>query len=127
MYNYILICTMKIINATLLIFFTCLLFSCKENNKSEPRPNVIVILTDDQGTLDINCFGSTDLYTPNMDKLAQTGIMFTQAYAHTVCCPTRAALLTGRAPQRTNVNSWVQNNAHAEETGRNMFIENYYC
>ena len=58
-----------------------------------------------------------------MDKLAQTGIMFTQAYAHTVCCPTRAALLTGRAPQRTNVNSWVQNNAHAEEQGRNMFLD----
>ncbi|MBW1612370.1 MAG: sulfatase-like hydrolase/transferase [Deltaproteobacteria bacterium] len=119
---------MKIVNTNLLsvfkcLLFSCILFSCKENNKPDPSPNVIVILTDDQGTLDINCFGSTDLYTPNMDKLAQTGIMFTQAYAHAVCCPTRASLLTGRAPQRANVNSWTQNNAHAEEPGRNMFLD----
>ena len=60
-----------------------------------PRPNVVIFLTDDQGTLDANCYGSEDLYTPNMDRIARDGTRFTQAYAHTVCCPTRAMLLTG--------------------------------
>ena len=67
------------------------------------KPNVILIFTDDQGTLDAGCYGSKDLMTPNIDKLAETGVRFTQAYAHTVCCPARAALLTGRHPQRSGV------------------------
>ncbi|MBN1387563.1 MAG: sulfatase-like hydrolase/transferase [Bacteroidales bacterium] len=114
---------MKPVSITVILFFSFLLFSCKDTSKTEDKTNVIVILTDDQGTLDVNCYGSADLYTPNIDKLADTGILFTQAYAHTVCCPTRAALLTGRAPQRSNVNSWVQNNAYAKQPGRNMFLD----
>ena len=61
---------------------------------AEKMPNVVVLLTDDQGTLDANCYGSADLKTPNMDRLAAGGVRFTQAYAHTVCCPARA----GRTP-----------------------------
>ncbi|NQT36411.1 MAG: sulfatase-like hydrolase/transferase [Planctomycetes bacterium] len=87
-----------------------------------PRPNVIIMFTDDQGTLDANCYGSTDLYTPAMDALAKTGVRFTQAYAHTVCCPARALLMTGRHPQRGNVNVWTQGNAKGPE-GVNMFTE----
>ncbi len=64
------------------------------------KPNVVIFYTDDQGTLDAHCYGSKDLYTPVMDKLAKTGTRFTQAYAHTVCCPSRAMLLTGRHPCR---------------------------
>jgi arylsulfatase A-like enzyme len=89
--------------------------------KSE-RPNVVILFTDDQGTLDANCYGSRDLYTPTMDGLAATGVRFTQAYAHTVCCPARAMLMTGRQPQRCNVNSWMQGNAK-EKKGLNMFRE----
>ena len=85
------------------------------------KPNVLLILTDDQGTLDVNCFGSKDLHTPNLDALARRGVRFTQAYAHTVCCPARAALLTGRQPQRCNVNSWTQGDAKAPK-GVNMFL-----
>ncbi|MHC4707468.1 MAG: sulfatase-like hydrolase/transferase [Planctomycetota bacterium] len=43
------------------------------------RPNVLIFYTDDQGTLDVNCYGSKDLYTPNMDSLARSGVRFTQA------------------------------------------------
>ncbi|MCF7958851.1 MAG: sulfatase-like hydrolase/transferase, partial [Phycisphaerae bacterium] len=86
------------------------------------KPNVILFFTDDQGTLDVNCYGSTDLYTPNMDMLAKRGVRFTQAYAHTVCCPARAMLMTGRHPQRGNVNNWTQGNAKGPK-GRNMFLE----
>ncbi|MEM8955895.1 MAG: sulfatase-like hydrolase/transferase, partial [Verrucomicrobiota bacterium] len=71
-------------------------------------PNVVIFFTDDQGTLDAGCYGATDLHTPNIDKLAATGVRFTQAYAHTVCCPARAALVTGRHPQRSGVNHWTQ-------------------
>ena len=86
-----------------------------------PRPNVVIIYTDDQGTLDAGCYGSDDLYTPAMDEIAATGVRFTQAYAHTVCCPSRAALLTGRHPQRSGVNSWTQGNL-ASELGLNMAL-----
>src|SRR6187549_4217757 len=68
------------------------------------RPNVIVIYTDDQGYADTNLYGSTDLYTPNMDALAKSGVRFTRFYAASpVCSPSRAALLTGRYPQRAGL------------------------
>ncbi|WP_020533121.1 sulfatase-like hydrolase/transferase [Flexithrix dorotheae] len=62
-------------------------------------PNVIIIYTDDQGSIDVNCYGAKDLHTPNMDKIAQTGVRFTQFYAAApVCSPSRAALMTGKTP-----------------------------
>lgn len=90
---------------------------------AEPaRPNVVILLTDDLGTLDANCYGSTDLTTPNIDKLAATGVRFTQAYAHTVCCPARSALLTGRHPQRGGVANWTQGDMNGPK-GINMALE----
>jgi len=86
------------------------------------KPNVLLIFTDDQGTLDANCYGSTNLYTPAMDSVAASGVRFTQAYAHTVCCPARAMLLTGRHPQRCGVNTWMQGNAKGPK-GPNMHRE----
>jgi len=89
-------------------------------------PNVLLIYTDDQGTLDVNCFGSKDLHTPHLDALAKRGIRFTQAYAHTVCCPSRAPLLTGRYPQRCNVNTWTPchpDPKHPFGKGPNMRLE----
>ena len=86
------------------------------------RPNVVILFTDDQGTLDANCYGSADLFTPNIDELAATGVRFTQAYAHTVCCPARAALLTGRHPQRGGVYHWTQGNMKGKD-GINMALE----
>jgi len=71
---------------------------------AERQPNVIVILTDDQGSVDANCFGATDLHTPGIDLLAERGVRFTQFYAGApVCSPSRAALLTGRYPIRAGV------------------------
>ncbi len=85
------------------------------------RPNVVLFLTDDQGTLDANCYGSKDLYTPTMDQLAATGVRFTQAYAHTVCCPARALLMTGRHPQRSGVVHWTQGDRKGSDSrNRNM-------
>lgn len=86
------------------------------------KPNVVILYTDDQGTLDAGCYGSDDLHTPTIDRLARNGVRFTQAYAHTVCCPSRAAFLTGRHPQRSGVNSWTQNNINGPD-GVNMALE----
>ena len=83
------------------------------------RPNVVVFYTDDQGTLDANCYGSKDLYTPHIESLASTGVRFTQFYAHTVCCPSRAMLMTGRHPQRSGVNRWSQGDVR-QTLGINM-------
>ncbi|HBN74442.1 MAG TPA: sulfatase [Planctomycetaceae bacterium] len=67
-------------------------------------PNVLVIYTDDQGTLDANCYGSEDLITPAIDRLAETGIRLTQMYSPScICSASRAGLLTGRIPVRAGV------------------------
>ena len=69
------------------------------SQKSIESPNVIIIYTDDQGTIDVNSFGAKDLYTPNIDLLVKTGVKFTQFYAAaSICSPSRAALLTGKTP-----------------------------
>ncbi|MCK4749976.1 MAG: sulfatase-like hydrolase/transferase, partial [Bacteroidales bacterium] len=70
---------------------------------AQEKPNVIVIYTDDQGSVDLNCYGSRDLTTPNMDAIVQGGVMFTQFYASPICSPSRASLLTGKTPQRAGV------------------------
>ena len=88
------------------------------------RPNVVILFTDDHGTLDANCYGSKDLITPSIDSLAASGVRFTQAYAHKVCCPSRAALLTGRHPQRSDVTNWTQGDRHgSDSTNTNMKAE----
>jgi len=68
------------------------------------RPNIIIILTDDQGSIDAGCYGAKDLITPHTDSLATRGIRFTQFYsAAPVCSPSRAGLLTGRYPIHAGV------------------------
>lgn len=72
------------------------------------QPNVIVFFIDDLGWSDLGCYGSTFHETPNIDKLAKSGVRFTQAYsANAVCSPTRAALMTGKAPQRVGITQWI--------------------
>ena len=71
---------------------------------AKDKPNVIVIYSDDQGSVDANCYGSKDLTTPTLDKLARTGIRFTQMYSPSaICSASRAGLLTGRFPPRAGV------------------------
>ncbi len=63
------------------------------------QPNVIVIYADDQGSVDANCYGATDLKTPGIDSLAKRGVRFTQFYSPApVCSASRAGMLTGRYP-----------------------------
>ena len=71
---------------------------------SSPRPNVVLIFTDDQGYQDVGCYGSPDIRTPHIDRLAADGVRFTDFYvAASVCSPSRAALLTGCYPPRVGI------------------------
>ena len=72
---------------------------------SDERPNVIVILTDDQGWGDLSFNGNTNLRTPNVDRLAREGVSFDRFYVCPVCSPTRAEFLTGRYHPRSGVYS----------------------
>jgi len=74
--------------------------------KAEQQPNIILILADDMGYSDIGCYGS-EIQTPNLDKLAQQGIRFTQFYNASVCCPTRSSLLTGLYQHQAGVGCMV--------------------
>ena len=80
-------------------------------NPPAVKPNVIIIYADDQGAIDLNCFGAKDLVTPNIDKLVNSGIKFTQFYGAPICSPSRAGLLTGKTPQRAGVPGNVSPNS----------------
>ena len=73
---------------------------------ANPSPNIIVIMSDDVGYSDIGCYGS-EINTPNLDALAQSGIRFTQFYNTARCCPTRAALLTGLYSHQAGIGHMV--------------------
>lgn len=72
------------------------------------KPNIIFILIDDLGWKDLGCYGSLFYETPNIDKLAAEGMLFTDAYAACpVCSPTRASILTGKYPARLHLTDWL--------------------
>lgn len=71
---------------------------------SERPPNFVIIFADDLGYGDLGCFGSRDIKTPNLDKMAAEGMKFDRFYvASPVCSPSRAALLTGSYPKRVGL------------------------
>jgi arylsulfatase A len=90
----------------LLLLIACLTLS--SSLRAEPavqrKPNIIIILTDDQGYADLGCYGSPRIKTPRIDRMAAEGIRFTDMYsAASVCTPSRAALLTGCYPPRVSM------------------------
>ncbi len=82
---------------------------------SRTRPNVVCIVADDLGFADLGCYGS-EIHTPNLDRLAAGGASFAQGYSFPRCCPSRAALLTGRTPHEAGLGFMV---AHEEKPGVN--------
>ncbi|PXX28341.1 sulfatase-like hydrolase/transferase [Arenibacter sp. ARW7G5Y1] len=100
------------------ILFISLPLNAYAQTTTKGRPNVIVIMTDDQGSIDLNSYGATDLYTPNMDRLAKEGVRFTQFYAGApVCSPSRAALMTGKTNLRAGLEGNVPIPERAEKSG----------
>ncbi|MGJ8642437.1 MAG: sulfatase [Luteolibacter sp.] len=81
---------------------------CGLLHAQESRPNVIVLFIDDLGWNDIGANGSAFYETPHIDALAKGGVNFKRSYsANPVCSPTRAALMTGKAPQRVGITQWI--------------------
>jgi arylsulfatase A len=77
-------------------------------NKTNERPNIIIILADDLGYSDLGCFESKHVKTPVLDNLARNGIRLTNFYAGSaVCSPSRVTLLTGKNHNRVGVYSWI--------------------
>lgn len=73
------------------------------------RPNILFILTDDQGAWAMRCAGNTDVHTPNLDRLAEQGMRFENFFcASPVCSPARASILTGRIPSQHGVHDWIR-------------------
>ncbi len=84
----------------------------------ERSPNVVLVLVDDLGWMDLSCQGSPIYHTPNIDRLASEGMRFTQGYAAcAVCSPTRAAVLTGRYPHRVGVTDWIRSRFQRGDLG----------
>jgi arylsulfatase len=81
-----------------------------------PRPNIVLILTDDMGWSDLGCMGS-EIATPNLDALAAKGLRFTQFYNTARCCPTRASLLTGLYPHRAGIGHMMEDKGQAGYRG----------
>jgi arylsulfatase A len=78
------------------------------------RPNIIFILADDLGINDLACYGRREHRTPNLDQLAREGTRFTAAYvAQPICSPSRAAILTGKAPARLHLTTYLPGRADA--------------
>ena len=71
------------------------------------KPNIVFILTDDQGYADLGCYGSETIATPIIDRLCAEGMKFDSFYVHNRCSPTRAALMTGCHAQRVGVENVV--------------------
>ena len=71
-------------------------------------PNIVLILTDNQGDWTLGCYGNPDIRTPNIDRLAREGTLFERSFSsNAVCSPTRATLLTGLIPSQHGVHSYL--------------------
>ena len=79
-----------------------------ESADSDTRPNIVVVLADDLGYGDLGCYGHAKIRTPNIDRFAREGVMFTDCYAAAPnCSPSRTGLMTGRTPFRVGVYNWI--------------------
>ena len=99
----------RILTFSLLCFFPMVGNLCAADFQPLEKPNIVFILADDLGVMDIGAFNPKTFYeTPNIDGLAKTGMKFAQAYAAChVCSPTRASIMTGKYPARTGVTDFL--------------------
>jgi arylsulfatase A-like enzyme len=89
------------------VIATCACLASQLTAADRP-PNVILILIDDMGWTDLSCYGSKFYETPNIDRLAASGMRLTHSYsACTVCSPTRSAVMTGKYPARLHITDWI--------------------
>jgi arylsulfatase len=97
-------------------FLMVLAFGAMAADLKPARPNIVLILADDLGYSDLGCYGS-EISTPNLDRMAATGLRMSQFYTTPRCCPTRAALLTGLYPQQAGIGNMMENRGVAGYRG----------
>ncbi len=86
------------------------LASAQDRERDRNRPNIVLIVSDDQGYADLGCFGGEEILTPHLDRLANGGVKLTSFYvAWPACTPSRGAFLTGRYPQRNGLYDMIRN------------------
>jgi arylsulfatase A-like enzyme len=87
---------------------------------ADRRPNIVLILTDNQAAWTLGCYGNPDIHTPNIDRLAREGVLFERCFSsNAVCSPTRATLLTGLIPSQHGVHSYLS--AGGAQIGPNAY------
>ncbi len=92
----------------LLPFLLFIITACDSKKTLEKKPNILFILADDFGYHDLNVTGSNYYETPNMDRIATEGTIFTNGYATCqVCSPSRASIMSGRFPARHGITDWI--------------------
>jgi arylsulfatase A-like enzyme len=120
----------KTIQLTLLVIF--MVCGCKPNaanSNKKLKPNVVLVITDDQGYGDMSCHGHPFLKTPELDDLAEESIRFTNFHADPTCAPTRSALLTGKYSSKVGVWHTLQGRSimyRDEITLAEVFADNGY-
>lgn len=108
------------IKILILLIFGIKFTSPSYSNTLGIKPNIVFIMADDLGYGEISSYGCEEIQTPNIDRLAEEGMLFTDFYANApVCSPTRIALLTGSYQQRSN----VENALNYQEFGRGLLAE----
>lgn len=111
-----------------IVLGTILLITCSsekphQENQKQTQPNIIYILADDLGYGDLSCYGQTKFSTPNIDRLASQGMLFTQHYSgSTVCAPSRSALMTGQHTGHT----FVRGNKEVQPEGQYPIPDSTY-
>ncbi|MCP4377659.1 MAG: sulfatase-like hydrolase/transferase [bacterium] len=95
--------------------------STSTSGKSGKKPNIILIMIDDMGWMDLHCQGNKNLDTPNIDRLARDGMRFTDAYsAAPVCSPTRASIMSGQSPARLMITNHIPDQPRFEPKGAKL-------
>ncbi len=121
-----------------LLFLGCGLVASTVPVKGEQRPNIIYIMCDDLGYADVGCYGQQYISTPNLDRMAQEGMLFTQAYAGSpVSAPSRATFMTGQHTGHThvrgnkeyrigpNITYGINNSVDPTQTGQEPYDPNH--
>ena len=107
---------LNVLLALAIVALTACLAVAASGQDDDPPPNILVIICDDLGYGDLECYGHPHIKTPHLNTLAQEGVRFTSCYsAAPVCSPARVGLLTGRSPNRAGVYNFIPG-------GRNIYM-----
>lgn len=113
-----------ITNRTVLVF-ACLSINCIHSARADlAKPNIIFILADDLGWGDLGCYGHPQTQTPNLDRMAREGTLFTQFYVNgSVCSPSRCAFFTGQYPARHRIHGHYATVEQNQARGMSQFLD----